>query len=63
MKPPRFTFSLSLAGRGGGGEGRLRTFDKVTANPMWNQKLAAQVYENDTFNRFTRGVPPSSSAD
>ena len=41
----------------------MHTFDKVTANPMWNQKFVAEVYENDTFNRFTRGVPPSSSAD
>jgi type I restriction enzyme M protein len=53
MKHPGFTT----------GEGALRTFDKVTANPMWNQKFAAEVYENDTFNRFARGVPPSSSAD
>jgi type I restriction enzyme M protein len=63
MKNPRFTTPLSLAGRGGGGEGSLRTFDKVTANPMWNQKFGTEVYENDTFNRFTRGTPPSSSAD
>jgi type I restriction enzyme M protein len=53
MKNPGFTT----------GEGALRTFDKVTANPMWNQKFAAEVYENDTFNRFAHGVPPSSSAD
>jgi type I restriction enzyme M protein len=53
MKNPGFTTE----------EGALRTFDKVTANPMWNQKFAAEVYENDTFNRFARGVPPSSSAD
>jgi type I restriction enzyme M protein len=44
-------------------DGSLRTFDKVTANPMWNQKFGAEVYENDAFNRFVRGVPPSSSAD
>ena len=49
--------------RGVGGEGSLRTFDKVTANPMWNQKFGTEVYENDTFNRFTRGTPPASSAD
>jgi len=30
---------------------------------MWNQKFGTEVYENDTFNRFTRGTPPSSSAD
>ncbi|MBU1092796.1 N-6 DNA methylase [Patescibacteria group bacterium] len=44
-------------------DGSLKQFDMVTANPMWNQKFAAAVYENDTYNRFTRGIPPSSSAD
>ena len=44
-------------------DGSLRRFDRVTANPMWNQKFPAASYENDTFGRFTRGVPPSSSAD
>jgi len=63
MKAPRFTAPLSLAGRGAGGEGAMRVFDKVTANPMWNQKFGTEVYENDTFNRFTRGTPPGSSAD
>lgn len=38
-----------------------RQFDIVTANPMWNQTFATEVYENDP--RFTRGIPPSSSAD
>ena len=45
------------------GEGRLRQFDIVTANPMWNQKFDAATYENDTYDRFGRGMPPSSSAD
>jgi type I restriction enzyme M protein len=45
------------------GEGRLRQFDIVTANPMWNQKFDPKTYENDTYERFGRGVPPSSSAD
>jgi type I restriction enzyme M protein len=45
------------------GDGRLRQFDIVTANPMWNQKFDASTYENDTYDRFGRGVPPSSSAD
>jgi type I restriction enzyme M protein len=45
------------------GEGRLRLFDIVTANPMWNQKFDSKTYENDTYERFRRGVPPSSSAD
>ena len=44
-------------------DGTLRRFDLVTANPMWNQKFPASMYENDTYGRFARGVPPSSSAD
>jgi len=69
MKAPRFTSphpgpppTLGEGVRESGG-GSLRTFDKVTANPMWNQKFGTAVYENDTFNRFTRGAPPASSAD
>jgi type I restriction enzyme M protein len=46
-----------------GDDGTLRKFDLVTANPMWNQKFPASTYENDTYGRFGRGVPPSSSAD
>ena len=38
-------------------------FDIVTANPMWNQDFIQSVYENDAFNRFRFGIPPSSSAD
>ena len=45
------------------GDGRLRRFDLITANPMWNQKFDARTYENDPFERFGRGIPPSSSAD
>lgn len=41
----------------------LRTFDLVTANPMWNQKFPASTFENDSYERFKRGIPPSSSAD
>ena len=44
-------------------DGSLRKFDLVTANPMWNQSFAQSVYENDSFNRFTFGYPPASSAD
>ncbi|PHP45356.1 DNA methyltransferase [Methanosarcinales archaeon ex4572_44] len=45
-------------------DGSLRKFDIVTANPMWNQKSFAQsTYENDPYNRFNSGYPPSSSAD
>jgi len=41
--------------------GKLRTFDKVTANPMWNQKFSLEVFENDPYNRFLSGIPPSNS--
>ncbi len=44
-------------------DGRLKTFDIVTANPMWNQKFDAATYENDPYERFKKGIPPSSSAD
>ena len=47
--------------------GRLRTFDLVVANPMWNQKAEAfggpEIYENDPYGRFRYGAPPASSAD
>ncbi len=43
--------------------GALQQFDLVTANPMWNQKFPPETYEHDAYERFTRGVPPSSSAD
>jgi type I restriction enzyme M protein len=43
--------------------GRLQTFDRVTANPMWNQKFPLEIYENDPFERFALGALPSSSAD
>ena len=44
-------------------DGSLRQFDLVTANPMWNQKFPAATYENDPYDRFHWGTPPSSSAD
>jgi len=53
MAAPKFT----------GPDGALRRFDLVTANPMWNQKFEARTYETDTWGRFTRGLPPTSSAD
>lgn len=43
--------------------GALKKFDIVLANPMWNQDFQQSVYENDTYNRFGYGYPPSSSAD
>jgi type I restriction enzyme M protein len=30
---------------------------------MWNQDFRRDTYENDTYERFKRGIPPSSSAD
>jgi type I restriction enzyme M protein len=45
------------------GDGRLRRFDIVTANPMWNQDFPQSTYGNDTYERFSHGSPPSSTAD
>jgi len=53
MRSPAFT----------GRDGKLRQFDIVTANPMWNQDFPESVYKNDTTGRFANGIPPSSSAD
>lgn len=44
-------------------DGSLRRFDLVTANPMWNQYFPTDLYENDPFERFDKGIPPGSSAD
>ena len=42
----------------------LQRFDYVVANPMWNQKEYDDAfYENDSWNRFSDGIAPSSSAD
>jgi len=50
-------------GFGAAGAG-LMQFDRVAANPMWNQKNYADAFfENDAWGRFTYGVPPSASAD
>jgi type I restriction enzyme M protein len=46
-----------------GRDGKLRQFDRVTANPMWNQDFPEAVYKNDASGRFADGIPPSSSAD
>ncbi len=43
--------------------GHLQKFDLVTANPMWNQDFDEALYRNDGFDRFSFGIPPSSSAD
>jgi type I restriction enzyme M protein len=43
---------------------RLRRFDVVVANPMWNQdNIDAGVYESDPYERFANGFAPASSAD
>jgi type I restriction enzyme M protein len=44
-------------------DGSLKTFDRVTGNPMWNQNFPREVYENDRYHRFNYGYPPSGSAD
>ncbi|KAA0225349.1 SAM-dependent DNA methyltransferase [Fimbriimonadia bacterium ATM] len=45
-------------------DGGLKKFDRVIANPMWNQDaFRQQTYENDTYGRFIYGIPPNSTAD
>ncbi len=41
---------------------RVKQFDKVIANPMWNQKFPQDVFENDPYNRFSFGIPPSNQS-
>jgi type I restriction enzyme M protein len=44
--------------------GQLRKFDRIVANPMWNQDwFTEQDYDADTFGRFGLGIPPASTAD
>jgi len=46
--------------------GKLRTFDRVVANPMWNQDWFTEAdYDSDEFARFPPGAgfPGKSSAD
>ena len=42
--------------------GKIKQFDKVTANPMWNQKFPPDIFESDSYNRFLFGIPPSNSS-
>lgn len=35
-----------------GTDGRLKTFDVVVANPMWNQPFNPDIFANDPFDRF-----------
>ena len=47
-------------------QGKLRTFDRVIANPMWNQNWFTEAdYDADEFDRFPAGAgfPGKSSAD
>ena len=55
MINPKFR---SLEGKG------LRQFDRITANPMWNQDVfTAEVYEKDEYGRFGDRIPPKNTAD
>ena len=48
FKNPRFRAPRS---------GKLRTFDRVVANPMWNQKEFTEAdYDNDELDRFPTGA-------
>jgi len=33
-------------------DGRIKTFDLVVANPMWNQPFSTDIFANDPFDRF-----------
>ncbi|HEX2094912.1 MAG TPA: class I SAM-dependent DNA methyltransferase [Longimicrobiaceae bacterium] len=44
-------------------DSRLKRFDLVIANPMWNQKFPPGLYENDPYERFRWGIPPGATAD
>ena len=42
----------------------LKRFDFVLANPMWNQEgYNSDLYENDRYGRFVKGIPPDNNAD
>ena len=44
--------------------GRLKKFDIILANPMWNQPIDTSIYENDPFDRFeSLGGITSGKAD
>lgn len=55
--------TLRRPGFGAAGAG-LMQFDRVVANPMWNQKnFPDSLFEADAWGRFPHGAPPSASAD
>ncbi len=44
--------------------GKLQQFDRVIANPMWNQDYdKSDVKESQRYNRFNYGFPPKNKAD
>jgi len=44
--------------------GKLQQFDRVIANPMWNQSYAkGDVEDSQKYGRFSYGFPPKNSAD
>lgn len=44
--------------------GKLKKFDRVVANPMWNQDSFTEAdYEADELDRFNFGIAPESTAD
>ena len=54
MINPKFRFADS----------RIRTYDIVVANPMWNQPFSPEIFANDPFDRFrTRGGVTTGKGD
>lgn len=44
--------------------GAVTPFDRVVANPMWNQKRWSKEYlQKDPYSRFPFGLPPKNSGD
>ena len=35
-------------------DSKIRTYDIVVANPMWNQPFDSSIYKNDPFDRFSK---------
>lgn len=54
MRSPQFVAS-----------GKLEQFDRVIANPMWNQSAWSKEYleSSEPYGRFSYGLPPKSSGD
>lgn len=43
--------------------GALRRFDRVVANPMWDQAVPTSVWDHDVHGRTRFGAPPAQNAD